>query len=124
MGCVDLFRTAAVGFLGIAVLLDFATIPLLYLIFFLIGTAEPLFDNASVAVLPAVVQRTNLQKANGRLFAAQIVMGEFLGPPFGGLLFAAAAALPFLLDAGTFAAAAACLPESSGSQYPSGSPRG
>ena len=34
-------------------------------------------------------------------------MGEFVGPPFGGLLFASAAALPFLLDAGTFAAAAA-----------------
>ena len=107
MGYVDFFRTAAIGFLGVAVLLDFVTIPLLYAIFFLIGAAEPLFDNASVAILPTVVDRTKLQKANGRLFTAQIVVGEFIGPPFGGFLFAAAAALPFLLDAGTFAAAAA-----------------
>lgn len=107
MGCVDFFRTVAIGFLGVAVLLGFVTIPLLYVIFFLIGAAEPLFDNASVAVLPAVVDRSKLQKANGRLFTAQIVVGEFIGPPLGGFLFAAAAALPFLLDAGTFAAAAA-----------------
>lgn len=107
MGYVDFFRTAAIGFLGGAVLFDFASIPLLYAVFFLIGAAEPLFDNASVAVLPEVVNRENLQKANGRLFAAQIVMGEFVGPPFGGFLFATAVALPFLLDAGTFAAAAA-----------------
>lgn len=107
MGYVDFFRTALIGFLGVAVLLDFAGIPLLYAVFFLIGVAEPLFDNASVAVLPAVVDRQELHKANGRLFAAQIVMGDFVGPPFGGFLFATAAALPFLLDAGTFAAAAA-----------------
>jgi MFS family permease len=109
LGYVDFFRTALIGFLGIAVLLDFAGIPLLYGVFFLIGAAEPLFDNASVAVLPAVVDRQVLQKANGRLFAAQTVMGEFVGPPFGGFLFATAAALPFLLDAGTFAAAAALM---------------
>jgi MFS family permease len=107
MGYVDFFRSALIGFLGVAVLLDFAGIPLLYAVFFLIGAAEPLFDNASVAVLPAVVDRQELHKANGRLFAAQIVMGDFVGPPFGGFLFATAAALPFLLDAGTFAAAAA-----------------
>jgi MFS family permease len=107
MGYVDFFRTALIGFLGVAILLDFAGIPLLYAVFFLIGAAEPLFDNASVAVLPAVVDRQELHKANGRLFAAQIVMGDFVGPPFGGFLFATAAALPFLLDAGTFAAAAA-----------------
>jgi MFS family permease len=107
MGYVDFFRTALIGFLGVAILLDFAGIPLLYAVFFLIGAAEPLFDNASVAVLPAVVDRQELHKANGRLFAAQIVMGDFVGLPFGGFLFATAAALPFLLDAGTFAAAAA-----------------
>ena len=107
MGYVDLSRALAIGFLGISVLLDFVSIPLMYAVFFLVGSAEPLFDNASVAVLPAVVSRDKLQKANGRLAVAQIVMGEALGPPLGGFLFAAAAALPFLLDAGTFAAAAA-----------------
>lgn len=107
MGYTDFFRSAAIGFLGVAVLLDSASIPLLYVVFLLVGAAEPLFDNASVSVLPAIVARERLQRANGRLFVAQIVTGEFLGPPLGGLLFASAAALPFLFDAGTFAAAAA-----------------
>ncbi len=107
MGYVDFFRSALIGFLGIAVLLNLASIPLLYAVFFLIGAAEPLFDNASVAVVPAMVDRRDLQKANGRLTVAQVVMGEFVGPPFGGFLFATVAALPFLFDAGTFAAAAA-----------------
>ena len=44
MGYVDLSRSALIGFLGIAVLLDLASIPLLYAVFFLIGAAEPLFD--------------------------------------------------------------------------------
>ena len=107
MGYVDFFRAVTIGFLGISILLDFVSIPLMYVVFFLVGSAEPLFDNASVAILPAIVGRSKLQRANGRLAVAQIVMGEALGPPLGGFLFATAAALPFLLDAGTFAAAAA-----------------
>ena len=107
MAAVDLFRSAAVGSLGLVVLLDFASLPLLYGIFFLVGTAETLFDTGSVAVVPAVVAKEDLQKANGRLYADQILANNMAGPPLGGLLFASAAALPFLLDAGTFSAAAA-----------------
>ena len=107
MAAVDLFRSAVVGLLGLVVLLDLASLPLLYGAFFLVGTAETLFDTASVSVVPAVVAAENLQRANGRLYAGQIVANNMAGPPLGGLLFASAAALPFLLDAGTFAAAAA-----------------
>ena len=52
--------------------------PLLYGIFFVMGTAETLFDTASVSILPAVVARESLEKANGRLFGAQIVANEFV----------------------------------------------
>lgn len=107
MATVDVFRTVVVGFLGFAVLVDIASIPLMYAVFFLLGTAETLFDTASVSVLPAVVPRESLERANGRLFGAQIVANELAGPPLGGFLFAAFAAVPFLLDAGSFAAAAA-----------------
>jgi len=88
-------------------LLDYASLPLMYAVFFMVGTAETLFDTASVSVLPAVVRKEDLAKANGRLYSAQILANNMAGPPLGGLLFASAAALPFLLDAGTFAAAAA-----------------
>lgn len=107
MWTVDGFRTVLLSFLGLAVLLDFVSIPLLYVVFFLMGTAETLFDTASVSILPAVVPPQNLEKANGRLFGAEIVSNQLAAPPLGGLLFAVAASVPFFLDAGTFAAAAA-----------------
>ena len=106
MVAVDVFRTVLLGFLGLAVLMNFVSIPLLYVVFFLMGTAETLFDTASVSILPAVVPRESLEKANGRLFGAQIVSNEFAAPPLGGFLFAVAASVPFFLDAGSFAAAA------------------
>ena len=107
MWTVDAFRTVLLGFLGLAVLLNFVSIPLLYAVFFLMGTAETLFDTASVSTLPAMVPRENLEKANGRLYGAQIVANQFAGRPLGGFLFAVAASVPFFLDAGSFAAAAA-----------------
>ena len=107
MAAVDGFRTVLLLGLAFAVLLDFVSIPLLYVVFFLMGTAETLFDTASVSILPAVVPRESLEKANGRLFGAQIVANEFAAPPLGGFLFAVAASVPFFLDAGSFAAASA-----------------
>ena len=100
---VDAARCLAVGGLGVAVLADAATLPLLYAVFFALGTAETLFDNAAVSILPAVVPKDRLARANGRLLGAQMVANELVAPPLGGLLFATAAAVPFLLDAGTFA---------------------
>jgi MFS family permease len=107
MGYVDAARTALVGALGVAVLFGWASLPLMYAIFFLMGTLETLFDNASQAMIPAVVPRDRLERANSRLYAAEIVSNQLAGPPLGGFLFGVAVAVPFLLDAGTFAAAAA-----------------
>ena len=88
---VDAARCVAVGLLGVAVLADAASLPLLYVVFFALGTAETLFDNAAVSILPAVVPRAQLARANGRLLGAQMVANELVAPPLGGLLFAAAA---------------------------------
>jgi Na+/melibiose symporter-like transporter len=104
---VDAARAVAVGLLGVAVLAGVVNLPLLYAVFFALGSAETLFDSAAVSILPSVVPREQLATANGRLLGAQMVANELAAPPLGGLLFATAAAVPFLLDAGTFAAAAA-----------------
>ncbi len=109
MGYVDAARTALIGALGVAVLLGWASLPLMYAIFFLMGTLETLFDNASQAIIPAVVSQDRLERANSRLYAAEIVSNQLAGPPLGGFLFGVAVAVPFLLDAGTFAAAAALI---------------
>jgi hypothetical protein len=115
MATVDLFRALVMGLLAVAVLLHAASIPLLCTTFFLLGTAETLFDNAAVSILPAVVSKASLTRANGRLLGAQIVTNDLAAPPLGGLLFAAAAAVPFLLDAGSFVAAAALVAAMRGS---------
>jgi len=73
----------------------------------LLGTAEVIFSNAAQAILPALVPPELLPKANGSQQVSLTVGESFLGPPVGSLLFAAAAALPFGLDAGSFAGSAA-----------------
>ena len=103
----DALRCATIGLLGVAVLLDLANILVLYAAFFVLGTATVPFAAASTSILPSVVAKGRLAGANGRLFAAQVIAGQMAGPPLGGLLFAFSASLPFLLDAGSFAAAAA-----------------
>ena len=73
----------------------------------LLGTAEVFRDNAAQTLMPAVVDSENLEKANGRLWGAEMAMNSFVGPPLGGILLAVAFALPFFIDAGTFGVAAA-----------------
>jgi len=109
MAMVDLFRVGGIGILGLAVLGGWASMPLTYVVFFFLGTAETLFANASLAILPSVVPKDRLERANGRLFAAELVANDFAGRSLGGVLFAIAASIPFLLDAGTFAASAALI---------------
>jgi MFS family permease len=106
MAAVDGIRMVLIGVLGIVILADQQSLWLLVVIAFLLGTAETVFDNASQAILPNVVARDHLELANGRLYAAEIVTNQFAGPPLGAFLFAAAAAAPFLLDAGSFGLAA------------------
>lgn len=73
---------------------------------FLLGTAEVLRDNAAQTMLPSVVEKDQLETANGQLWTAEQVMGQFVGPPLAGLLIALAVPAPFVLDALTFAVAA------------------
>jgi MFS family permease len=80
---------------------------LVYLAALLLGTAEVFRDNSAQTLMPSVVDRSVLEKANGRMWGAEMVMNAFVGPPLAGILLATAFALPFFFDAGTFAVAAA-----------------
>lgn len=92
----------------------------LYISATLFGLAEVLRDNAAQTLMPAVVAKENLERANGRLWGAEMIMNSFVGPPLGGFLLAVAFALPFFLDAGTFAVAAAMAAFLTGSFRPVG----
>ncbi|HSF85668.1 MAG TPA: MFS transporter [Acidimicrobiia bacterium] len=72
----------------------------------LFGFAEVLRDNSAQTILPAIVEPDGLERANGRLWGAEMVANSFAGPPLGSFLIAFMFALPFFVDAGTFAVAA------------------
>jgi MFS family permease len=75
----------------------------------LLGMAEVLRDNSGQTLLPSIVDKEHLEKANGRLWAAEGVANTFIGPPIGSLLLIVAFSLPFFVDAASFFVAAALL---------------
>ncbi|MEE9452900.1 MAG: MFS transporter [Paracoccaceae bacterium] len=83
-----------------------AMILLLALAAFLLGSAEVLRDNTAQTILPGLVEDDDLPAANGQMWSAEQVIGQFIGPPLAGFLIALALPLPFVLDAVSFALAA------------------
>ena len=102
-------QAAVVAAVAVLVVFRIANIAVLGLAGLLLGSAEVIFSNAAQAVLPALVPPELLPKANGSQQVSLTVGETFLGPPAGSLLFAVAAALPFGLDAVSFAGSAALL---------------
>jgi MFS family permease len=109
MWTVDAARFAVVGGLAVAVLGGQASIALLAVVGFLLGTGQTLVDTGTHSILPALVSRDpeRLQRANGRLVGTQVVTQELAGPPTGGFLFSLSAWVPFAVDAVSFAAGSA-----------------
>ncbi|MEM6388075.1 MAG: MFS transporter [Pseudomonadota bacterium] len=73
---------------------------------FLLGCAEVVRDNAAQTLMPSVVPADDLERANGRLWTVETVVGRFVGPPLAGFLIAYTLPAPFLLDAVAFGFAA------------------
>lgn len=78
----------------------------LAVIAFLLGCAEVVRDNAAQTILPSLVAPGDLEHANGQMWSAEQVTGQFIGPPLAGLLITAGIAFPFGLDAGFYAVSA------------------
>jgi MFS family permease len=73
----------------------------------LLGFAEVLRDNSAQTIIPSIVDAEHLERANGQMWSAEQVTNTFVGPPLGSVLIAAAFFLPFIVDAASFAVAAA-----------------
>lgn len=104
---VNLIRAAALATLVATVALDVVTVPLIYAVFFVLGTGETLADTASSAFVPALVPADRLPTANAWLGATFTVVHQFAAKPLGAWLFVVAAAAPFGVNALSFAASAA-----------------
>jgi MFS family permease len=121
MVAADAGRFVIVGLLGLAVVTDVIDIWALFVCAFLLGVGETLHVNSAQAILPALVEPDDLMQANARLASAQIASLQFVGPPLGVVLYNAAASLPFLADAVSFAGSAAlvrALPDEHGVEPP------
>ncbi|ASO22717.1 MFS family permease [Actinoalloteichus hoggarensis] len=105
----NLIRAVIVGALGLVVLTGSAAVWMLYIAAFLLGAAETLYDSAARAMLPAVIDRDQLETGNGRMEASEVVSQEFVGAPLGSVLFVLVAAGPFLANSAGFLIAALLL---------------
>lgn len=73
---------------------------------FLLGSAEVLRDNAAQTILPAIVAPDDLEAANGQMWSAEQLMGQFIGPPLAGVLIGLGITVPFGVDAAALVLAA------------------
>ncbi|MFF7755234.1 MFS transporter [Streptomyces sp. NPDC007971] len=99
---IDVCRFAVVTLIALGVLTDTLDLVFVYVAAAVLGMGESVFLVTAQAFLPKVVPAERMTTANGRLHAVQVVLRDSLGQPLGGVLFAFAAAAPFLLDGVSF----------------------
>ncbi len=134
---MDFMRGVLTAFVGVIVVLNRDSLPslndlssitdlstnwILYLILmvtsFLIGLAEVLRDNTAQTIMPSIVDKENLEKANSRMWSAESLTNSFIGPPLGSLLIGVAIFLPFFFDTISFFFACALIASLAGSFKP------
>lgn len=98
-------RLSAALLLAITVGFDLITLPILFLTSFMFGIGEVMYDTTMQSMIPQVLDKSQLERGNSRLEVTAVTLGEFIGTPISGLLYAVAIGLPFAFGAaGVFAA--------------------
>lgn len=95
--------------LTVTSLLGLGDLWLLFVVAFSVGTTETIYDTSAQSIVPQLVGRSMLPRANGRLFAAELTANQFVGPPLGGLIVVAGAAVSFAAPAALWVAAIGAL---------------
>ena len=116
---VDLARIVLIGGLAVVVAVEHESMLVLYVVAFALGIGETLFDTAAQSIIPMVVGRDDLDRANGRMYGTEMVMNQFVGPPLGGVLAGVALALAFTGSAFAYLVALGALLTIKGSFRPS-----
>lgn len=106
MSMANFVRAAAVGGLIVSIAIDQVSLILLYVLTFVLGVAETVYDSAARAMLPQVVRRDQLDRGNGPLASAEVVTQAFLAAPIGSFLFAWLVIAPFVGSAAVYLLAA------------------
>ena len=103
---LDLVRAVAMGGFAILAATGSLDIWLVYLLAIVLSSAESIVDSSSMALVPSLVSDAELERAASVLTSTELVTNDLVGPPLGGLLFAAAIAAPFATDSLSFFVAA------------------
>lgn len=100
-------RTAVGVALLALVLTDTITIWWIYLIAFVYGAFETVYDGAIRAVVPSIVRKADLPRANSYIEGGELVVQNFVAGPVTSALFALAVFIPFGINGLVFAVAGA-----------------
>lgn len=109
--------------LGLLVLVATSSLTIVWLcvLIFLYGVGETIYDGSVRAVVPSIVAKPLLPRANSRIEAGELIVQNFLSGPFTSLLFAVSVLIPLGTNVAAFAVAAGlalALPRAaSGRQY-------
>ena len=110
MALVNLGRTALLAAFAVVVAGGAEQLWTLYLVAFVLGIGETLFDTAAQSILPAIVaDKEQLSKANGQLTAVERITNQFIGPTLGALVAAVALAASLGASSAAYALAGVAL---------------
>lgn len=99
--------TLAVAGLALSGMVGLPVILTLALVAVGLGTALVMHDNVAQSVLPGIVDKDHLERANAALWSLEQLTAQFLGPPVAGALIGFGIAWTFGLDAAMLALSAA-----------------
>lgn len=86
MLAVNAARAVTAAVATVVVLLGGLSMPLLYAVAVVLGTAEVFADTTTQSTVPMLVPPDLLSAANGRLVGVQMAGNNFVGPPLAGVL--------------------------------------
>ncbi len=103
---VNVIRAVLFSVIAICAATNNLTIWWFMLILIGVGSCEVMFDMSAQAFLPQIVPEPLLEKANGRLYSAEVIANSFVGLPIGAWAFVVAVGVPFGVNAAALAIAA------------------
>lgn len=109
MVAANIVRALAVAVPAVALVGGHVSLWLLFVAALGAGVSEVFYDTAAQTVVPAVVPRERLDRANGRLYAVELGAQELVGPVVAGVLVATALTLSLAAPVALWVAAVIAL---------------
>lgn len=113
-------KAAVLAALALLVAFEVASVPVVLLVALLVGVCEVFFDNTAQSLLPTVVPRSRLERANGTLWSVEEIANRFVGRPVAGFLVALSMTWTFGVQALLVLCAALMLLSLRGNFHPAG----